>query len=339
MAVTTIFIQGRPDTDVVRGVGGEKVLFLEQPGENLRGIKFSQIFRLAKLLADVEYEVVIAHRYKAIYLAGIMSYFRDFKVMLGVAHEHRVFQRITRKLFVTFWRRKFLVAGVSASVVNDIAERCPSLLSEDRLFHLPNALRLDHQNNIRSRQDARVELGVAEDEFVVGFIGRLVKKKSLPVLIAGFARFAASHAKAKLHLLGSGPMEAELRSQVAKLGIDHRVKFHGHVPEAGLLVKAMDLLVLPSGKAEAFGLVLLEAMIAKVPVLSSTAPGPAEVHGDANWQFAEADEVSLANKLRQWYELDADARATVVAQNYQRAIEQFAAEKFQLKLQRVIAVH
>lgn len=337
MAVTTIFIQGRPDAEVVRGVGGEQVLFLEQAGENLRGIKFSQIFRLTKLLAETEYEVVVAHRYKAIYLAGIMSYFRDFTVMLGVAHEHGVFQRITRKLFVTFWRRKLLVAGVSASVVNDIAERCPSLLSEDRLFHLPNVLRQRHQNSIKSRQDARVNLGVAEDEFVVGFIGRLVKKKSLPVLIAGFAQFAASHAKAKLHLLGSGPMDAELRTQVAKLGIDHRVKFHGHVPEAGLLVKAMDLLVLPSGKAEAFGLVLLEAMIAKVPVLSSTAPGPAEVHGDPNWQFAEGDAVSLANKLRDWCELDGTQQAALVELNYRRVIEQFAAEKFQQKLLRVLA--
>lgn len=334
--VTTIFVQGEEDVNVVRGVGGASVEFLQQPGTNLRGIKFAQIFRLHKLLGSRQFDVVIAHRYKAIYLAGILSYFRNFSILLGVAHEHKVFQRITRKLFVTFWRRKFLVAGVSESVVNDIANRCPSLLTENRLFRLPNVLREGFTNTLKSREGARAELELGRDDYVIGFVGRLVKKKSLPVLLQGFAHHLEKYSEAKLVLLGEGPERETLESLIVELNIQQRVKLMGHVPDAGTLVRVFDVFVLPSGEAEAFGLVLLEAMAAGVPVISSTAPGPAQVHGDPDWQFAVGQPTGLAEKLQRWRELDAATQSQLVERNLKRVTSEFSPASFRQKLDLVL---
>ncbi len=330
--VTTVFIQGVADSEVLEGVGGAQVIFLDEPGENLRGIKFAQIFRLQSQLRDQPFDAVIAHRYKAIYLAGILSYFRDFPVLLGVAHEHRVFQRITRKLFVTFWRKMYRLAGVSKSVCDDIANRCPSLLTEDRLFYLPNVLPEGFADALASRDAARQQLGLAPEDYLIGTTGRLIKKKSLHVLLSGFAEYSAERADTKLVLLGDGPLRDELQQQAVDLGIEAKVKFMGHVPQAGSLVRAFDLFVLPSSEAEAFGLVLLEAMAAGVPVISSNAPGPSQVHGDQAWQFTMDDSSDLADKLVKWRELDAARQQVFIANNKRRVEDEFSPAGFKNKL-------
>lgn len=293
--VTTVFIQGAESEQVIAAVGGHKVLFLEKPGENLRGFKFAQIFRLLKSVG--EFDAVIAHRYKAIYLAGMLSYFRSLPKMLGITHEHRVFKRVTRKLFVTFWRRNFVVAGVSKSVVDDIARSCPSLLTENRLIQIPNVLDVAAQEQQLSFGAARDAFDVDRQSFVVGTIGRLVEKKSMDVLIKGFARL--DDPSALLVIIGDGPLRSNLQDLALQLGIEHRVRFLGHVENASQYARLFNLFVLSSGSAEAFGLVLLEAMAGEVPVLSSTAPGPAEVVNDPDSQFIEGDPDSLATKIKE----------------------------------------
>ncbi|MDZ7686635.1 MAG: glycosyltransferase [Gammaproteobacteria bacterium] len=65
------------------------------------------------------------------------------------------------------------------------------------------------------------------------------------------------------------------------------------MPDAYRLLKAFDAFVLSSGPLEAFGVVLLEAMLARLPIVSSTAPGPVEVVGDSALTFAVGDDGAL----------------------------------------------
>lgn len=333
--VTTVFIQGVQDECVERDVGG-RVLFMEQSGENLRGIKFAQIFRLFRLLKNQQIDVVIAHRYKAIYLAGILSYFRPLPILLGVAHEHNVFRRVTRKLFVTFWRRKFLIAGVSKSVVADIARFCPSLVTEDRLYQLPNVLPAGFKSELQEKHAARIKLRLDPNALIVGTTGRLVKKKSIETLLEGFEKLQSP--EAQLVLIGDGPLSQELKDQAADLGLTDRIHFLGHVPDAGYLVRLFDVFVLPSGQAEAFGLVLLEAMVAKVPVLTSTAAGPAEVVGNAEWQFKQGSSDSLAEKITALIELDSDEKQAMLDENANRVAQVYSREKFRSTLDAILNI-
>jgi len=332
--VTTVFLRGASGPEIVSGVGGEQVQFLETFGEDLRGFKLAQIIRLYRLIKYQSFDLVIAHRYKAIYLAGIISYFLPLPRLLGIAHEHNVFRRITRKLFVTFWRRRYLIAGVSDSVTENIACYCPELVSEQRLFTLPNALPQDFESKLLTKQQAREALGIKQSSVVVGTIGRLVEKKSLHTLIEAFA-VADVPDDITLVLMGEGPLRSKLEQLVVSLGIEDRVLLLGHVPNAGHYVAAFDVFVLPSGVEEAFGVVLLEAMMAKVPVISSDAPGPRQVVGESDWLFVAEDAAELAKRIQTFFELHLEARIELGEAGYERVQAEYTHEQFCGRLSRL----
>lgn len=108
---------------------------------------------------------------------------------------------------------------------------------------------------------------LASDRALLCFVGRLVYYKSLPVLVD-----AMRDVDARLVLVGSGPMEAELRDQVDRLRLAERVTFVGRVPDRALVhyLHACDAFVFPSSnRAEAFGIAQVEAMACGKPVVST----------------------------------------------------------------------
>jgi glycosyltransferase involved in cell wall biosynthesis len=119
----------------------------------------------------------------------------------------------------------------------------------------------------------RAELGIAADDFVVGYLGRLVEEKGLAAMVRSLT---ALHGQAwRCVLVGSGPYEAALRQQIAELGLADRVLFIGYVPhtEAPGWLSLFNVLVLPSESRprwkEQFGRVLVEAMACGTPVVGS----------------------------------------------------------------------
>ena len=120
-------------------------------------------------------------------------------------------------------------------------------------------------------------VGHEDRDFVI--VARLVPKKNLSFALDAYAAYrAAGGAPRRLVILGSGPLEAELRAQAARLGIADRVEFRGFVQTAEVsaaLSRAL-CLILPSVE-EQFGLVVIEAMAMGVPALLSTNAGAADV--------------------------------------------------------------
>lgn len=70
-------------------------------------------------------------------------------------------------------------------------------------------------------------------------------------------------------IAGTGPEEQSLKKLAEKLGLNGRVKFLGEIADKQNFFSQIDCLVVPSVKAEAFGLVIIEAMAAGVPVVAS----------------------------------------------------------------------
>tara|TARA_Y100000385_G_scaffold194017_1_gene200686 strand:- start:829 stop:1971 length:1143 start_codon:yes stop_codon:yes gene_type:complete len=293
--VTTLYLRGKPDEDVVLRTGGNEVVFLDQGKGALSGIKWTTIFQVYRLFRRSSFDLAIAHRYKSIYLAGLMSYFFHLNLVLAVAHEHKVFKRITRSLFLTFWRKQIVVLGVSASVTQDVESYCPGLKEQGRLYTLNNAIDMNQKARLKSRAEAREQLGLHPNDFLLGTVGRLVVKKNHTLLLNAFAKSEVPDG-AKLLLIGSGPEEMSLRKLANKLSIEDQLVFLGHVPEAYRYLPALDVFVFSSGEAEAFGIVLLEAMLAETPLISSNASGPAEVVRDTGWLF-DLDSVDDLSKV------------------------------------------
>lgn len=116
----------------------------------------------------------------------------------------------------------------------------------------------------------RQELGVSRTAFVVGAVGRLHKSKGMDLLIQAFR--AVAPANAALVILGEGPQRAEL---TRLRGGDRRIHLPGYRPDVRDCLHGFDLFVSPS-REESFGLAILEAMSAGLPVIATAAEGPAE---------------------------------------------------------------
>ena len=326
--VTTLYLRGAENPSVVDATGGDTVLFFEQG--SLRGIKLASIFRLAGTFRKNRYDIVIAHRYKAIYLVGVMSYFFPITILLGVAHEHNVFKRITRALFITFFRRNIHLLAVSDSVRQDVLRYCPSLAVQHRIHTLENALNPQLATELLSPKEAKRELGLPEHIYCFGTVGRLVGKKNHDLLLTAYSEISSPDNC--LVIVGNGPRYAGLVSLSRDLGIEQNVIFTGNVQRAYRIYRAFDAFVFTSGSKEAFGIVLLEAMLAEIPIICSDANGPKEVVGSAGLLFEAGNAQTLAIQMKVMEKLDPDKREELRVLGRSRLFAEYTVEQFTRRL-------
>jgi glycosyltransferase involved in cell wall biosynthesis len=114
---------------------------------------------------------------------------------------------------------------------------------------------------------------------VIGWVGRLVPIKGLPVLIEALALLPPALGNARLLLVGDGSERARLEALAQRLGVADRVELAGHVDDPAALYPRMSLFALPS-LHEGVPLALLEAMAAGVPCVAAAVGGIPEMAGD-----------------------------------------------------------
>lgn len=126
------------------------------------------------------------------------------------------------------------------------------------------------------------------------FVGRLVPYKGLDTLLR-----AAKSISGRIAVIGTGPLEAKIRKDVAAFGLDEKVRLLGKVENLRPYYHACEFLVLPSNSAlEAFGIVQIEAMALGKPVVSSDLPtGVTWVnrHGETGLTFPVGDSRAFAD--------------------------------------------
>jgi glycosyltransferase involved in cell wall biosynthesis len=133
-----------------------------------------------------------------------------------------------------------------------------------------------------TRATVRAELGIPGDAFLVGCFSRLHPWKGQAVLLDALARMPSVHALLVGGALFSGeaPYEAALRARAAEPALAGRVHVLGARDDVPRLLAACDVVVHPSVLAEPFGRVLVEAMLARRPVVATRAGGVPEVVTD-----------------------------------------------------------
>jgi glycosyltransferase involved in cell wall biosynthesis len=135
-------------------------------------------------------------------------------------------------------------------------------------------------------------------EFVIGTIGRLVPQKDYPTLISAFNYLLNEFPLATLVILGDGYLQPRLEEFVDKLKISDKVNFLGKRPDVESFLHTLDLFVLAS-KYEGFGLVLLEAMAQKVPIVASNNSAIPEVLGPNHPGLAQTgDAKDFSEKMK-----------------------------------------
>jgi glycosyltransferase involved in cell wall biosynthesis len=152
----------------------------------------------------------------------------------------------------------------SLSVADFAKSRCG--LKDRQVAIIPNA--------IDTGPFKRLQRDPARRLTRIGFLGRLDPVKRIPDLLAAASSIQESQPHLTFHVYGRGSERPSLESLAP-----NNVTFHGEVPSPLDALKELDVLVLPS-QAEGFGLVLIEAMAAGIPVIASKAPGIVDVVTD-----------------------------------------------------------
>jgi glycosyltransferase involved in cell wall biosynthesis len=154
-----------------------------------------------------------------------------------------------------------------------------------------------------ARAEARRLLDLGPDEPVVGTVGNFTAKKDQAMLLAAFATLLAAHPSARLVLVGGGPLEQDLHTHAARLGISDHVHFTGVRPDVLLLLPAFDVFAL-SSRFEGLPIALLEALASGLPCVATTAGGIPEVIEDGREGFlvAPGDVEAMGARLAQLIE-------------------------------------
>jgi glycosyltransferase involved in cell wall biosynthesis len=113
----------------------------------------------------------------------------------------------------------------------------------------------------------------------LGTISRLTDQKDIPTMLRAFLEYKAESPTSSLSILGAGPLESELKKLAKSLGLSESVNFLGRSSQIYDFLSELDAFILTS-KYEGFGMVLLEAMDAGIPVIASRNSAIPEVLGD-----------------------------------------------------------
>jgi glycosyltransferase involved in cell wall biosynthesis len=235
----------------------------------------SALPRLTSFIRAGGYDVVHTHLYRACVYGRIAARLAGVKAVVATEHslgatqiEGRPLTFGTRALYRATERLGSGTLAVSATVERRLgAWGVPA----PRVHLVPNGIDpAAFRFRAAARTEVRARLGIPEDAYVVGGVGRQVPGKNFDDLISAVAALPDTH----LLLAGDGPERVPLLRLVQDLGVAGRVHLAGPADVEGEvpgLLAAMDLFVSPSAE-ESFGLAVIEALAAGLPTLYVACP-------------------------------------------------------------------
>ncbi|MGY1451419.1 glycosyltransferase [Pseudomonas chlororaphis] len=318
--VTTVFLTGVADAEVADACASDEVLFMEYSSKAIRGLKLGAIRDLRKIAASRNFSFCIAHRFKPIYIALLGTALP----VIGVHHAFGDYQRGSRRLFANLFRKRLSLLGVSDAVRDDMRSCLPQWPAA-RIQTLYNRIDVEAlQATQLSKAQARQELGLSPSAWIVGNVGRLHPDKDQATLLRGFAAaLPGLPRESQLAILGSGRLEQNLKDLSRELGIADRVLFLGQVTEARRYFRAFDAFALSSDH-EPFGMVLLEAMAAGVPLLATACGGAKEVVEGVGILFPLGDAEHMAQGLQHLAGMDENQHLLCAELMFERLRERFS---------------
>ncbi|GAB3504884.1 glycosyltransferase [Amycolatopsis cihanbeyliensis] len=229
--------------------------------------------RLAGLIRRGRYDVVHTHLYRAMLYGRLAARLAGTRTVVATEHslaattiEGRAQDRPgVRGLYLAAERLGRVTVAVSDHVAARLAEWG---VAPARIRVIPNGVDLPtFAFDAQARDRVRARLGLAPESFVLGTIGRLAETKRVDVAI----RALAALPRAVLVVAGDGPLRTELAELADRIGVRGRVVFTGEVADVPGLLSAVDVLLSPSTE-ETFGLAVVEALAAGLPVVYASCP-------------------------------------------------------------------
>ncbi len=271
---------------------GIEVISLEKgPGKRLKG--FTRAFRLFRSRRP---DVIHTHQVGALFYAGPAARLAGVPVVVHTEHG-RNFEKGWR------WRALGRIGARCVdrifTVSNDIAQEAFRLkvYSPEYTQTVINGIDVERFSQEVDATGLRKDLGLGENDYVVGTVARLDPIKDQKTMIRAFGRLRRRAGHAHLLLVGDGPSRGELEALVRAEGLEECVHFAGVQNDVVPYLKLMDVFAL-SSVSEGIPLVILEAMAAGIPVVSTAVGGVPEIVTDGKTgRLVPAEDVEAFGRI------------------------------------------
>lgn len=265
--------------------------------------------KLIHILKTHSIDIVHTHTRVTQVLAAVATFFKKTPY---VSTAHMFYKRRLGRRIFPCWGKE--VIAISRTMRNGLI----TIFGERNLPPITVVLngidveRLSARIARVDRNAVRKDYGCREDSLVVLSLSRLIPVKGIHVLIEAFAIACKRFPKMRLLIAGAGDVQyiQQLESRVGELGLRDVICFLGNEPAIEKPLKAADIFVAPYLWPEAFGLSILEGMVAGLPLVGSNSGGIEELlaQGARGLLFERENAADLAKRLMD-YAQDPELRA------------------------------
>ena len=241
--VVTLYNPG-PVADMIRADGGR----VRDIGMT-RNTQLPALLRLRTLIRDGRYDVVHAHLYRSQVYGRVAAWLAGTPVVLSTEHSigetHLERRRMTLSVRALYLGTEML-SDMTVAVSGTVRERLEQWgIRRKRVTVIPNGVDLQRVAfDETARQRIRAELGVGDDVYLIGVLGRLDPNKQFDMVIEAASALLSD--KVKLMIVGKGEEQARLEQAAREHGVADRVIFAGERHDVSAMLSAMDLFVASS---------------------------------------------------------------------------------------------
>lgn len=264
---------------------------------------FIYAFRLFRAFKKIKPDVVHSHVHAFSGLVLFVAFLAGVKIRISHCHSDTRNKEkkssLARRLYIGLMKKLILCFATDNLAVSEKAAECLYGLDwqvQKNISIMPCGIDTSKFDPKFKDLNLRGKLGIPNDAFVIGHVGRFVEAKNHEFLIDVFDSVSKKNPKAYLVLIGEGPLFFEIKEKVQRLGLNDRVLFLGlrkDVPR--IMLSVFDIFVFPS-LWEGLGLVAVEAQIGGLKVLlSSNIPAEVDI-GNAEFIYTY-DIPSWCNKI------------------------------------------
>ncbi|CAM2743263.1 glycosyltransferase family 4 protein [Legionella worsleiensis] len=242
---------------------------------NFNQYDYLAIYRLRQLIQKEQPDCVITHSYRAAYL---LNKTKTNVPKIAVCHVRGHYNFGTDAIIAITdqMRQDIINSGIAA----------------DRVFTVPNMVHIPEELTFKEPAQFKVP--------IIGVCARLAKIKGVDVFINALAELKKRNIAFKAQIAGDGSEKEHCIALIQDLDLNENVQLLGWIEDRHSFYKNLDIFCLPS-REEAFGLVVLEAMMHSLPMVLSQLSGPVEIVGDTQSALLvqPEDPISMADALEQ----------------------------------------
>ncbi|MEO5777863.1 MAG: glycosyltransferase family 4 protein [Flavobacterium sp.] len=292
-------------------------------------VNVKQHKKVMKVIDDYKPHIIHGAVFEGITMASINGFFKRVPIIIleetSDPQNRRWKGHLLLKL-LSLPADKFI--GVSPSSTDYLVNTLK--ISKNKVQLINNGVITPEAINIEKVNAIKKQFNISEDQIIIGSVGRMAQDehKRYSDLIKAFALLVNKGLKVKLMLVSGGKLIDTYKKLASELGIEDDVIFTGYQNETSNYYYTFDIFSLVSAY-EAFGLVLAEAMLHKLPIVATRVGGMRYIVEDNKTGFLveKYNVQEIAAKLELLCN-DINLRKTFGQNGYERAMENYTEERY-----------